>query len=102
LPLIQRIKFLPPKGAGASYIELYSGAGRSLVKNTNTIIDGSPLVAYKAASDSGARFSDLYLADLDARNSDAVAQHINARGGAANSYVGSADVTVDGSTLNKR
>ena len=24
-----RAKFLPPKGAGASYIELYSGAGRS-------------------------------------------------------------------------
>jgi three-Cys-motif partner protein len=90
-----RAKFLPPKGAGASYIELYSGAGRSLIRDTNAIIDGSPLVAYKAASASGARFSDLHFADLDARNSDALAQRIEALGGAANSYVGPADATVD-------
>ena len=93
-----RAKFLPPKGAGASYIELYSGAGRSLIRDTNTIIDGSPLVAYKAASASGARFSDLHFADLDARNSDALAQRIKALGGAAKSYVGPADVTVDAVT----
>jgi three-Cys-motif partner protein len=90
-----RSKFLPPKGAGATYIELYSGAGRSLIRDTKTIIDGSPIVAFKAASASGARFSDLHLADLDARNSDAVVQRIDALGGAANTYVGPADVTVD-------
>jgi three-Cys-motif partner protein len=90
-----RAKFLPPKGAGASYIELYSGAGRSLIRDTATVIDGSPIVAYKAAVSSGARFSDLHLADLDRRNTDALAQRITALGSAANSYVGSADVTVD-------
>jgi three-Cys-motif partner protein len=90
-----RAKFLPPKGAGASYIELYSGAGRSLIRDTKAIIDGSPLVAYRAALASGARFSDLHFADLDARNSDALAQRIAALGGAANSCVGPADVTVD-------
>ena len=37
-----RAKYLPPTGTGgASYIELYSGAGRSLIKDTNQIIDGS-------------------------------------------------------------
>ena len=90
-----RAKFLPPKGAGASYIELYSGAGRSLIKDTTTIIDGSPLVAYKAAASSGARFSDLHFADIDPRNTDALAKRIKVLGGAANSYVGPADVTVD-------
>jgi three-Cys-motif partner protein len=92
-----RANFLPPPEwrAGTSYIELYSGAGRSLIKDTTTIIDGSPLVAYKAASDSGARFSDLHFADLDPRSCDALAQRIKALGGAANSYAGPADETVD-------
>jgi three-Cys-motif partner protein len=91
-----RANFLPPPEwrAGTSYIELYSGAGRSLIKDTTTIIDGSPLVAYKAASDSGARFSDLHFADLDPRSCDALAQRIKALGGAANSYAGP-DETVD-------
>ena len=93
-----RADYLPPKGAGASYIELYSGAGRSIIRDTNTIIDGSTLVAYKTALASGTRFSDLHLADLDARNRDALAQRIKGLGGAATSYVGPADVTVDAVT----
>jgi hypothetical protein len=37
-----RAKFLPPKNpGGASYIELYSGAGRSIIRDTSAIIDGS-------------------------------------------------------------
>ncbi len=92
-----RANYLPPPKwrAGASYIELYSGAGRSLIKDTKKIIDGSPLVAYKAAADSGTQFSDLHFADLDPRNSDALAQRIMALGGAVNSYAGPANETVD-------
>jgi hypothetical protein len=30
-----RMRFLPPKGAGASYIELFCGAGRSLIRDTS-------------------------------------------------------------------
>jgi three-Cys-motif partner protein len=91
-----RAKYLPPKGTGgASYIELYSGAGRSLIKDTSQIIDGSALVAYKAVRASGDRFSELHLSDLDQRNSDALALRIEALGGAANSYFGAADVIVD-------
>src|ERR1041384_5866540 len=53
-----RAKFLPPyKEGGASYIELFSGPGRSRIRGTTQIIDGSPIVAYKAAHASGARFS---------------------------------------------
>jgi three-Cys-motif partner protein len=45
-----RAKFLPPKGrAGASYIELYSGAGRSVIRDTNQFIEGSAVVAFNAA-----------------------------------------------------
>jgi three-Cys-motif partner protein len=91
-----RAKFLPPRGTGgASYIELYSGAGRSLIRDTKTIIDGSALVAYKAARASGTPFSELHLSDLEQRNTDALAQRIKKLGKAASSYVGPADAIVD-------
>ena len=91
-----RARFLPPKGAGgASYIELYSGAGRSLIAGTKQIIDGSAVVAFKAGRASGHPFSEMHLSDLEAQNSTALAQRIKALGGAATSYVGDANVVVD-------
>jgi three-Cys-motif partner protein len=91
-----RAKFLPPNGTGgASYIELYSGAGRSLITGTSQIIDGSPIVAFKAARASGDPFSEMHLSDLEPQNSAALAQRIKALGGVASSYVGSADIVVD-------
>jgi hypothetical protein len=47
-----RAKYVPPPSwrGGASYIELFSGPGRSLIRGTKQIIDGSPLAAYKAAA----------------------------------------------------
>jgi three-Cys-motif partner protein len=91
-----RAKFLPPLGkGGASYIELYSGAGRSLITGTSQIIDGSAIVAFKAARDSGHLFSELHLSDIDDQNSSALAERIRALGGAAISYVGDAEIVVD-------
>ncbi|WP_035693042.1 three-Cys-motif partner protein TcmP [Bradyrhizobium elkanii] len=91
-----RAKFLPPKGnGGATYIELYSGAGRSLISDTNQIIEGSALVAFKAGRDSGHPFSQMHLSDLEAQNSSALAQRITALGGSATSYVGEASAVVD-------
>ncbi|MGY4252934.1 three-Cys-motif partner protein [Bradyrhizobium sp. USDA 4516] len=91
-----RAKFLPPKGnGGATYIELYSGAGRSLIKGTNQIIDGSAVVAFKAGRESGHPFSQMHLSDLEAQNSSALAQRLKALGGSPTSYVGEANVVVD-------
>jgi three-Cys-motif partner protein len=91
-----RAKFLPPAGTGgASYIELYSGAGRSLVTGTNQIIDGSAVVAFKAGRASGHPFSEMHLSDLDRQNSSALARRIKALGGAATTYVGDANIVVD-------
>jgi three-Cys-motif partner protein len=91
-----RAKFLRPNGTGgASYIELYSGAGRSLITGTNQIIDGSALVAFKAGCASGHPFSEIHLSDLEPQNSSALAQRIKALGGAATTYVGDANVVVD-------
>jgi three-Cys-motif partner protein len=91
-----RAKFLPPNNAGgAGYIELFSGPGRSLIRDTSRIIDGSPIAAYRSAYASGSRFSDLHFGDIDADNCAALSTRIKAIGGAANSYVGSAETTVD-------
>jgi three-Cys-motif partner protein len=93
-----RAKYLPPLGrASASYIELYSGAGRSVIKHTTKIIDGSAVAAFKASNASGHPFSDMHLSDLKLENSSALAQRIKALGGAATTrtYVGSAEIVVD-------
>jgi hypothetical protein len=65
-----RKKYMPPPSwhAGAAYIELFSGPGRSLIKDSKRIIDGSPLVAYKAALAS-VPFTEMHLNDADARHS---------------------------------
>jgi three-Cys-motif partner protein len=91
-----RAKFLRPNGTGgASYIELYSGAGRSVIKDTTQFIEGSAVVAYKAGRASGHPFSEMHLSDLEAQNSAALVQRIKALGGAPTSYVGDASVVVD-------
>jgi three-Cys-motif partner protein len=91
-----RAKFVPPRGqGGASYIELYCGPGRSLVRDTTKIIDGSPMVAYKAARASGVRFSEIYLNDIDPAKSAAADSRIRALGGAPVFSAKSADVAVD-------
>lgn len=92
-----RAKYVPPPAwrAGASYIELFSGPGRSLIRGTKRIIDGSPLVAYNAARLSGAPFTAIHLNDFDATKSAAVEQRIRALGGAPVCYSDTADVAVD-------
>jgi three-Cys-motif partner protein len=87
--------YLPPKGAGASYIELFSGPGRSRIRHTTKIIDGSPLAAFNAACASGPRFSEIHLSDFDGNKVQAAAKRITALGGAPTSYTGLAVSIVD-------
>jgi len=92
-----RAGYVPPPRwrAGAAYIELFSGPGRSLIRGTSRIIDGSPLVAYKAAQASSAPFTEIHLNDSDPAMSAAVDQRIRALGGAAVCYKEPADEAVD-------
>jgi three-Cys-motif partner protein len=77
-----RKKYVPPPSwhAGAAYIELFSGPGRSLIRGTKRIIDGSPLVAFNAAQ-ATVPFTEMHLNDFDAGNSSAVDARIRALGG---------------------
>lgn len=91
-----RAKFLPPRGeGGAAYIELYSGAGRSQIEDTDEFVDGSPLVAFKAARVSRTGFSDLHFNDIDEGNIAALRQRISSLGGAAHYYSEPAEKAVD-------
>jgi three-Cys-motif partner protein len=91
-----RAQFLPPRGSGgAAYIELFSGPGRSQLEDTGEFIDGSPLVAFKAARQSRTGFSDLHFNDIDQENIEALAKRISNLGGAANYYSESAGVAID-------
>jgi three-Cys-motif partner protein len=91
-----RAKYVPPRGTGgASYIELFSGPGKSRIRDTTKIVPASPLVAYEAARASNVRFSEIYLNDLDFHKSAAVDRRIRALGGAALCYAKPADAAID-------
>jgi three-Cys-motif partner protein len=81
----------PP--AGATYIDLFCGPGRSRIRDTDRMIDGSPLVAASAASEGGAPFSRVLLADLDPSFVCASCARLVARGIAADSFEGPASET---------
>ncbi len=91
-----RAKYVPPRGTGgASYIELFCGPGKSMIRDTGKIVPASPLVAYEAARASKVRFSEIYLNDLDFYKSAAADKRIKALGGAAICFAKPADVAID-------
>jgi three-Cys-motif partner protein len=48
---------------GPAYIDVFCGAGRSLIRDTNEFIDGSPIVAFKKANGSAAPFASINISD---------------------------------------
>jgi three-Cys-motif partner protein len=65
---------------GATYIDLFCGAGRSKIKQTGKLIDGSPVLAWKASVAQGAPFSEVYIADTDRERLDACAERLRRLG----------------------
>jgi three-Cys-motif partner protein len=82
-----------PRTAGASYIDLFCGPGRSRIRETHQIIDGSPLVAYRASLDRGVPFSEIHVADVDESYCNAAQARVRAMGGNAFGYSGPAEET---------
>lgn len=87
-----RRKFVHGRG-GATYIDLYCGTGRAVVRESGEIIDGSPLEAFKCANEGGAAFSEFYIADADQKKCDACAKRITNAGGRALAVTGPAEST---------
>ncbi len=87
-----RRKFLEGQAASATYIDLFSGPGRCRVRDTTTVIDGSPVAAYRMADAGGQPFSNLHLGDFDADLVMAACERIRREGGTPTPYVGPAEV----------
>jgi three-Cys-motif partner protein len=92
-----RRKFVEGAG-GATYIDLYCGSGRAIIRDTSEKIDGSPLVAFKSALDGGVPFSEIHIADESEEFCRAAERRISNAGGAPKTDVGKAEETVAGSS----
>jgi three-Cys-motif partner protein len=60
-----RSKFLGPFKAGATYIDLFCGPGRSKIKDTSEYIDGSCVTAWRKSVEAKSPFSHVYISDKD-------------------------------------
>jgi three-Cys-motif partner protein len=88
-----RRKFVQ-RGNAATYIDLYCGSGRAKIRDTGEVIDGSPLVAFKAARDGGVPFSEFYVADADEQKCRATRERLSRVGGRPVVEIGPAEQTV--------
>lgn len=87
-----RRKFVQGSG-GATYIDLYCGSGRALVRDTGERIDGSPIVAARCAADGGVPFSQVHIADNATERCDAARQRLARLGCVPVVKIGPAEVT---------
>jgi three-Cys-motif partner protein len=79
---------------GATFIDLYCGSGRAIIRDTGEKIDGSPLVAFKCARDGSAPFTEIHIADASEEKCGAAEQRIAKAGGSAKVEFGNAEDTV--------
>lgn len=79
----------------ASFIDLFSGPGRIVNRESNVISDGGVLSAWRMSLQGGAPFNDVFIGDLDAESVLASEQRLVAAGASVRAFVGSASNTVD-------
>ena len=64
--------------SGAAYIDVFSGPGRSLIRDTTDYIDGSPVAAFQQGLKSPAPFSSIEISDFDQELLDAAQARLRA------------------------
>lgn len=82
-------------GAGATYLDLFCGPGRSRVTGTGQLILGSPLVAALKAREGGAPFNRILICDAEAATVGAASTRLARENFTAESFVGRAEDQVD-------
>jgi three-Cys-motif partner protein len=87
-----RGKFVGKGKVGATFIDLYSGPGRAYLKGTDTFIDGSPLVGWRASVDCKVPFTGIHINDNDVRMLDAAYSRLEKIGAPVSKYGGEANV----------
>jgi three-Cys-motif partner protein len=74
-----RRRFTREYGREASFIDLYCGPGRAAVKGTNRVVDGSPLIAMKAAAAS-TDYTRYIIGDIDQTIAEACSERLKRNG----------------------
>jgi three-Cys-motif partner protein len=63
---------------GAAFIDVFSGAGRSRIRNTHEFIDGSPVAAFKQGKVSPGAFTTIEISDANPELLSAAEQRLRA------------------------
>lgn len=79
---------------GATYIDPFCGPGRSLIRGTTRFIDGSPIAAFKRASESAARFTSINISDADDELLSSSEKRLDALGAPVRAFAGPASVAM--------
>jgi three-Cys-motif partner protein len=90
-----RQKFLGTGKAGATYIDLFCGPGRARVRDTQNIVDGSAVAAWKETLAYGARFSAVHIADRNPRLLEACHARLSRLGAPVRSHGGEATDVIE-------
>lgn len=80
---------------GASFVDLFCGTGRSLVRETGRWIDGSTVAAWKQSVSDGSPFSHVFIADRDEAAVNACEARLKAAGARVTAFVGDATQAVE-------
>jgi len=78
---------------GATYVDLFCGAGRAVVRETGERIDGSPLVAFKTAQSGKVPFSQIHIADEPEESSRIAKRRLTNAGAPVTAEIGPAKDT---------
>jgi three-Cys-motif partner protein len=90
-----RRKWLSNGWGRASYIDLYSGPGKCRIKDTDEVLLGSSVVAWKKSVSRRVPFSDIFVGDLHPTICTAVDHRLKAEAAPVRVFEGAASKTVD-------
>lgn len=85
-----RSKFIGPTKAGATYIDLFCGPGRSKIAGSSKFIDGSCVTAWRKSTESKTPFTHVYISDKDERRLSAAAERLTKLGAPVQTIAGPA------------
>jgi len=88
-----RRKYVTGAG-GATFIDVFCGPGRARIRETERIVDGSPIIAARKAIESETPFNEVHVADANPAFVDAVKARLEKLGAVIKTYHGPAESTV--------
>jgi three-Cys-motif partner protein len=81
-------------GTGATLIDPFCGPGRSLIRDTTTFIEGSPVAAFKRSLESAGRFTSIDISDADPELLDASTKRLTSLSAPVRPVAGPASAAV--------